>query len=311
MRKFLPEGRLINTDENTEILRCAELLTEAYHEGRILEAKAVLCDARHNLIVDLAGTFCVMRREEAAIGIAEGSVKEIAIISRVNKPVCFKIIGFERDNTGKSMPVLSRRAAQQDCTEQYISKLISGDVIDARVTHLEQFGAFADIGCGISSLIPIDTISVSRISHPRDRFYPGQDIRAVVCGIDAEGRVCLTHKELLGTWEQNAAMFNAGETVSGIVRSVESYGVFVELAPNIAGLAEVHERAKPGQLASVYIKNIIPEKMKVKLIIIDTFDEKYTYRQQKYYVDDDFISHWRYSPDCCDKIIESIFSDGY
>ena len=47
--------------------------------------------------------------------------------------------------------------------EHYISKLIPGDIIPARITHLEAFGAFADIGCGIVSLLPIDTISVSRI----------------------------------------------------------------------------------------------------------------------------------------------------
>jgi Fe-S cluster assembly ATP-binding protein len=59
---------------------------------------------------------------------------------------------------------------------EYISKLACGDVIPAKVTHLEPFGCFADIGCGIVSLIPIDAISVSRISHPGDRFFNGQDI---------------------------------------------------------------------------------------------------------------------------------------
>lgn len=56
------------------------------------------------------------------------------------------------------------------------------------------------------------------------------------------------------------------------MRSVEHYGVFVELAPNLAGLAEPKDGVKVGQQASVYIKNLIPEKMKIKLIIIDSFD---------------------------------------
>ena len=54
-------------------------------------------------------------------------------------------------------------------------------------------------------------------------------------------------------------MFSDGETVSGIIRSVESYGVFVELAPNLAGLAEYRNDVYPGQTAAVYIKSIIPE----------------------------------------------------
>lgn len=136
---------------------------------------------------------------------------------------------------------------------EYISKLTPGDIIDARVTHLEQFGCFVDIGCGIPSLIPIDAISVSRISHPSDRFFTGQYIKAVVKSNDGS-RICLTHKELLGTWEENASLFSSGETVSGIVRSIEDYGIFVELAPNLAGLAEPKENIHAGQSISVYIK---------------------------------------------------------
>ena len=63
------------------------------------------------------------------------------------------------------------------------------------------------------------------------------DIKAVIKSVE-NGRISLSHKELLGTWEENAERFCAGETVSGIIRSVENYGAFVELTPNLAGLAE-------------------------------------------------------------------------
>jgi len=51
--------------------------------------------------------------------------------------------------------------------------------------------------------------------------------------------------------------------VAGIVRSVESYGIFVELTPNLAGLAELKENVHAGQQASVFIKSILPNRMKV------------------------------------------------
>jgi len=164
-----------------------------------------------------------------------------------------------------------------------------------------------DVGCGVTSLIPIDSISVSRISHPRDRFRPGQELLAVVKSINADGRITLTHKELLGSWEENAALFAPGETVSGIVRSVEKYGVFVELTPNLAGLAEVKEGACPGQQASVYIKNLLPEKMKIKLIIVDAFDASYYPPQLKYHITSGRLQRWRYSPACCERVVETIF----
>lgn len=104
------------------------------------------------------------------------------------------------------------------------------------MTHLEPFGAFCDIGAGISALMPIDGISVSRIPHPCVRFSVNQDIKAVVKSIDENGRITLSQKELLGTWEENASKFAPGETVPGVIRSVEDYGIFVELAPILQGL---------------------------------------------------------------------------
>jgi small subunit ribosomal protein S1 len=150
---------------------------------------------------------------------------------------------------------------------------------------------------------------VSRISHPSDRFRVGQDIKAVVRGIDQSGRVTLSHKELLGTWDENAAKFTVGETVVGIIRSVENYGIFVELAPNLAGLAELRDNVKINQQASVYIKAIIPEKMKIKLIIVDSFENpKINYNYQYHHdLNTKHIDRWIYSTESSDKIIKTDF----
>ena len=112
-------------------------------------------------------------------------------------------------------------------------------------------------------------MSVSRISSPADRVSVGQQILCAIKNRDAQGRFVLTIRELLGTWAENAARFTVGETVVGIVRSVEEYGTFVEIAPNLAGLAESCSGLAPGQAVSVYIKNILPEKMKIKLVIVN------------------------------------------
>ena len=301
MNAFYPEGRLVGTADNEYYLSTPERLEAAARRGLILEAVAAVCSKEHDLYVDLPFGRAVIPREEGALGISEGTVRDIALLSRVGKPVCFVPV------SAGNRAVLSRRAAQMQCFESYISHLAPGDVIDATVTHLEQFGAFADIGCGISSLIPIDAISVSRIAHPGDRFETGMNIRAVVTGREGAGRICLSHKELLGTWEENAAMFSIGETVAGIIRSVEDYGVFVELTPNLAGLAEAKEGILPGQQASVYIKNIIPKRMKVKLIIIDTFDYSYSLPKPRYFYTDNHIDSFCYSPPESDKIIETVF----
>lgn len=306
MAVFKPEGWLLDTMENREVMRTPGDLMKACDDGRTLEARALMCDSSHNLIVDLGCMKGIIPREEGAIGLDDGTTRDIAVISRVNKAVCFKILKMPHPPENK-MAILSRRAVQEEAVEHYVSRLTPGDIIDAKVTHLEPFGCFVDIGCGIASLIPIDLISVSRISHPRDRFKVGQDIRAVVKSVEGPNRVCLTHKELLGTWEENAANFQPGQTVAGIIRSVENYGVFVELAANLAGLAEPREGVYPGQHTSVFIKSLIPEKMKVKLIIVDAFDAEYKPEDPFYYINENHIDRWVYSPPDCDKIIETDF----
>ena len=309
MTEYLPEGSLIETVKNKNALSSVENLKEAQKNKTILEAFATVCTAKHDLILDLGVMRGIIPRNEGAIGIETGETRDIALISRVSKPVCFIITGFEKDKNGRLTAVCSRKAVQEECTANYLDKLVPGDIIPAVVTHMENFGCFADIGCGISSLLPIDSISVSRIGHPSDRFKSGMEIFAVVSGRDPSGRICISHKELLGTWEENAANFAPGETVSGIIRSVEDYGVFVELAPNLAGLAEFSGGVEAGSHASVYIKSIIPSKMKVKLIIVDSFNADYPAEPLKYFIDSGHIDRWVYSPEESDKLIETVFED--
>ena len=303
---YRPEGCLYKTPVNQRLISSAEGLTEAMNCGTIIEARVSVCTSSHDLIIDLPCAKGVISRKDGALGIPEGKTRDIALISRVNKIVCFKVRELNYGSNGSLTAKLSRREAQEECQRNYIEKLRAGDIIDAKVTHLEQFGSFVEIGCGIPSLIPIDTISVSRISHPSDRMRVGQMIYAAVKSNES-ARICLTHKELLGTWEENAADYEVGETVSGIVRSVESYGIFVELTPNLAGLAEARDGITAGMHVSVYIKAIIPEKMKVKLVIVDSCDSHDEVLDFKYRFRESHINKWRYSPEQSDKIIESIF----
>ena len=274
MTTFFPEGTLLSSPENQAALSSLSALESAMEHGKLLEAVAQKCEPDLTLRFDLGGIPAFMPKEEVSLTEEDLEIRDIAVITRVGKPCVFLI---DRIVTMPEPRIyLSRKKAQEKCLAEYLDHLEIGDILPAKVTHLEPFGAFCDIGCGIPSLISIDCISVSRISHPSDRFFPGQEILCAVRNRDerrlgSRGRISLTHKELLGTWQQNADRFYPGQTVMGIVRSVESYGVFIELAPNLAGLAEFRDDVKPGDGCSVYIKSIIPQKMKIKLVLIDTF----------------------------------------
>lgn len=311
MNEYMPEGSLIITEKNYDHISTRAGLERAAERQIILEAPVALCDHNFNLHVELcSGIEGIIPRDEVQYLESGEEIKDIAILTRVGKTVCFKISGFNRLPSGKSVAYLSRRAAQKECVENYISTLSPGDIIPARVTHLESFGAFVDIGCGIVSLLSIDSISVSRISHPSARIQMGDNISVVVRGFDERGRLFVSMRELLGSWEENAALFSEGQTVRGIIRSVEDYGVFVELMPNLAGLAEYRPDVAAGQTAAVYIKSIIPEKMKIKLIIIDVGYTEEEKSAPEYFVDTKKTTHidlWRYSPPSSKRIIETAF----
>ena len=312
---YKPEGSRIGTAENQAYISTPAGLERAMLEGAVVEGVATLCDSRFCLHVDLGCAKGMVEAEEA-VWCREGEArKDIAIITRVGKPVAVRVLALEHRG-GMLIAKLSRRLAQRDCISHYMTLARPGDIVMARVTHLEPFGAFMDIGCGVPSLLSVDCISVSRISHPKDRLRCGMELPVVIKSIDREsGRIYVTLRELLGTWEENAVAFEAGQTVAGIIRSVESYGVFVELAPNLAGLAELRDgtadelRARIGQSASVYIKSIVPDRMKIKLVLIDACCQAAAPTPLRFYIKPSIghLSGWRYSPAASRKVVETVF----
>ena len=284
-------------------------LRDALESGEILEAPVQRCGVDHTLYLNLGGVQARIPREEAVAPWISGAERDIAVLSRVGKPTCFTVTALEADEKGAPAALLSRRAAQEQAMEYFFGHLEPGTVLTGRVTRLESFGAFVDVGCGIVAMLPIEHISVSRISHPKDRFQDGQKILTAVWSLDREARrITLTHRELLGTWMENASRFRPGETVRGVVRTVTDYGRFIELAPNLSGLADAKERLAPGDGVSVYIKSIRPERMKIKLQVIEKLPPAPA-EPIHYQVTDGKLEHWVYSPPNYEKqAVETVFT---
>lgn len=152
-----------------------------------------------------------------------------------------------------------------------IDQLQEKEVIQATVKGIQPYGVFLETESGIVGLLHIEDISIARMKSPAERFKIGQKIEVMVKSIDREKKkVLFTHKELLGTWKENAEKFEEGTKVQGIVRETEKNhnGIFVELTPNLVGMAEYKENLEYGQPVEVYIKKIIPDKQKIKLVIL-------------------------------------------
>lgn len=287
MNNYLPEGMGLQKGGFSP-----EQLRRAKAEGSILQAPVLLCTQERDLVVDLGCCTGQICRNEAAIGAEDGSIRDIAILSRVGKAVSFRVL----DILPSGVPLLSRRLAQEETRTHLFHTKRPGDILPAIVTSLASFGAFCDIGCGLTALLGIENISVSRIRHSSDRFREDQAIFAVIRAIEQDTlRIHLSHRELLGTWEENAAQFQAGQTVTGIVRSVKDYGAFIELTPNLSGLAEPNFDLRPSDAVSVYIKSIIPERLKIKLVALRRLDpSSLPQKPLHYFRTSGHIDLWRY-----------------
>jgi len=264
-QKFIPEG----WNEVNKVFSLDEL-NMASVNGNIIEAKVTKCDSNYNLYLNLGNniTGIIPREEVEAVNIDEtGFPKPNICTSKINKFVQFKV----KDTSKKDTIILSRKAVGKEAMNWMKNDLKEGMQVCGIVKNIRPYGAFVEIGGGIVGLVHIEDISVARIKSPFERLKIGQKINIVIKSIDRKtNRVILSYKEMYGTWEENISDLKEGMTVKGIARETEKSknGIFVELKPNLIGMAEYKEDIEYGQDVDVYIKKIIPEKKKVKLIIV-------------------------------------------
>ena len=286
MHPYRPEGSF------TEV-PSPELLRKYAGTDKVFQAACTKCDEHLNLHVDLGNLKGIIPRDETTLGLTEGRVKEIAIVSRVGKPVCFQVLSFDRRGT----VILSRKAAQAEAKNYFFSVLHPGDIISARVQNTSPLGVFCDIGCGFTALMRISRCCVSRLKDASALFHPGQELLTAVYQIDDDrGHIELTGRELLGTWEENASLFRPGQTVTGTVRSIMPYGMFIELTPNLSGLAEPKEGLSPGDRVSVYIRSIQPQQHKIKLSLLEVLPPAVVPPRLQYFIESGSLKQWEYYP---------------
>lgn len=286
MQQYLPEGYIPQSRPSWDYAT----LQQAAACCTFIQATVLFCDDARDLHIDLFPYEGLIPCGEASLAGREG--REMDVLHLVGRPVISRVIGRLPDGRW----LLSRAEAQRQAQAWMLGNLTLGDIIPAVVTGIAPYGAFCDIGCGLPALLGIENISVARISHAKQRLHIGQKLFAVIAAIDRQNcRIALSHKELLGTWKENADRFLPGQTVQGIVRAVKPYGIFVELTPNLCGLAEKSDLYRVGDHVSVFIKSILPQRRKIKLTILDRFSGSALPTPFSYYVTSGNVAGWDYT----------------
>ncbi len=239
-------------------------------EKATLQGLVKKCDEDYNLYIEFENnlTGIMPRKEVEAINIEKGGFPKTNLCTgKVNKFVQFKI----KEAKDENHIIVSRKEVQTEALEWIKKKLKIGEKVTGIVKGIKPYGAFIEIGGGVVGLVYIEDLSVARIKTPYERLKIGQKADFIVKSIDRNtGKVILSYKEMLGSWEENAKKFLPGTKTKGIVRETEQNknGIFIELMPNLVGMAEYKEGVEYGQIVDVYIRKIDNQRKKIKLNII-------------------------------------------
>lgn len=189
----------------------------------------------------------------------------------------------ELDPKEKKIILNQKKAIEQEKqkrAEVTIHKLNEGDIVEAPVLRIADFGVFVDLG-GLDGLVPASELSWGRFNHPKEVVKIGQVLQARIFRIEkGNQRVALSVKQLQGDpWEQLEAEIEIGKLVSGKAISEAAFGVFVELRPGIEALLhnseipEGLEKPKVGAFITAKIIKIDLDQRKIGLTLRDVEEQ--------------------------------------
>lgn len=187
---------------------------------------------------------------------------------------------------GRKRVVLSRRVVLEEerAAERRdtLGGIQVGSVLSGKVTRIEPFGAFVDLGGGLEGLVHVSAMSRKRVENPRDHVEEGQQVQVQVMKIEEGGkRVGLSMKALEpDPWEGVEHRFSVDSVVTGKVTRLADFGAFVEIAEGVEGLVHVSQLGKErtrrprdvvsvGDELSVRILSIEPVQQRISLTRLD------------------------------------------
>jgi small subunit ribosomal protein S1 len=139
--------------------------------------------------------------------------------------------------------IVSEKAVWEEKQKNVISKYKVGDTIEGEISALAEFGAFVKFDI-LEGLVHISEIAWQRIDHPKDLLKLGDTVKAVIIGIEGS-KVFLSMKKLIDDpWKRVEEKYRIGQVVKGKILKSNPFGFFVELDPEIHGLAHVSELSK-------------------------------------------------------------------
>ena len=151
------------------------------------------------------------------------------------------VVSLDKENRRMSLSV---KQLEKNPWEAISEKFNVGDKIKGKISNITDFGIFVQLIPGIDGLVHISDLSwTEHVEHPADMFKKGDEVEAVILGIDKENKkVSLGIKQLTeDPWNTIEEQYPVGKIVEGEVSKITNFGAFVKLPTGIEGLVHISE----------------------------------------------------------------------
>ncbi|MFD2166525.1 30S ribosomal protein S1 [Thalassotalea euphylliae] len=256
-------------------------LLESLQEGQ--EVKGIVKNLTdYGAFVDLGGIDGLLHITD----MAWKRVKHPSEIVNVGDEIQVKVLKFDRERTRVS---LGMKQLGEDPWVAIANRYPEGSKLSGRVTNLTDYGCFVEIQEGVEGLVHVSEMDwTNKNIHPSKVVNLGDTVEVLVLEIDEERRrISLGLKQCVpNPWEEFAKNFNKGDKVSGKIKSITDFGIFIGLDGGIDGLVHLSDISwnggeeavreyKKGDEISAVVLQVDPERERISLGVKQAEDDPF------------------------------------
>jgi small subunit ribosomal protein S1 len=204
-------------------------------------------------------------------------VKHPSEVVKVGDEIDVRILKFDRERSRVSLGLKQLGA---DPWENIARRYPPNTRVFGKVTNIADYGAFVEIEDGVEGLVHVSEMDwTNKNVNPAKVVHSGQEVEVMVLDVDEERRrISLGLKQCKqNPWKEFSENFNRGDKVSGQIKSITDFGVFIGLAGNIDGLVHLSDLSwdvageeavrnyQKGQQVEAMVLSIDPERERISL----------------------------------------------
>jgi len=249
-----------------------DALLESMAEG--MEVKGIVKNLTdYGAFVDLGGVDGLLHITD----MAWKRIKHPSEIVNVGDEINVKVLKFDRERNRVS---LGLKQLGEDPWVSIKERYPENTRVTARVTNLTDYGCFAEIEEGVEGLVHVSEMDwTNKNIHPSKVVQLGDEVEVMVLDIDEERRrISLGIKQChANPWEEFSGNFNKGDKISGKIKSITDFGIFIGLDGGIDGLVHLSDISwqeqgeeavrnyKKGDEIETVILSVDPERERISL----------------------------------------------